>query len=313
MERFSPISDLEIWNESLGSCVFSPEDNHLPNLRTRLPLFTLLFISLVAAQTGDHAKIWREFMDWSRAQPADKSSLQDYRARLIESGLSAAQADERIALIPKLYQEKPEYRAEASAIGFNRLYRSPNQTRFTTEPNGFLVSIVNGLKPGKALDVAMGQGRNAVYLAAKGWDVTGFDVAEEGLKAAAENAARIGARIATVKATFEDFDYGKERWDLIYFVYTDAPTVDPKYVARIRDALKPGGLVLIDRPFRSLTNPEPGWPETEQDKVNALTKAWSDLQIIFYEDTTGIGDWQQTAENRLEKKLRIVRLVARKL
>ncbi len=274
--------------------------------------FALLLTSLAPAQTGDYDKIWRAFMDWSKAQPPAKSSLQDYRARLIETGLSAAQADERVALIPKLFQD-PKYREEASALGFNRLYRTPNQTRFTTEPNGFLVSVTKDLKPGKALDVAMGQGRNAVYLAARGWDVTGYDIAEEGLKIAAENAARAGTRITTVKATFEDFDYGRDRWDLIYFVYTDAPIVDPKFVARIRDALKPGGLVLIDRPFRSLTNPEPGWPETEQDKVNALTKAWSDLQIIFYEDTTGIGDWQQTAEDRLEKKLRIVRLVARKL
>ncbi len=285
----------------------------MPGIRVRLSLVALLLCSLALAQTADHAKIWREYMDWSKAQPAARSGLQDYRAKLIESGLSAAQADERIALIPKLYQGNPEYRAEAAALGFNRLYRSPDQTRFTTEPNGFLVSTVKALKPGKALDVAMGQGRNAVYLAANGWDVTGFDVAEEGMKVAAENAARFGARITTVKSRFEEFDYGKERWDLIYFVYTDAPIVDPQYVARIRDALKPGGLVLIDRPFRSLTDPEPGWPDTEQDKVNALAKAWSGLQIVFYEDTTGIGDWQQTAANRLEKKLRIVRLLARKL
>jgi len=52
----------------------------------------------------------------------------------------------------------------------------------------------------------MGQGRNAVYLASKGWDVTGFDVAEEGMKIAEANAAKSGAHIKTVKASFEDFD-----------------------------------------------------------------------------------------------------------
>lgn len=251
-------------------------------------------------------------MEWSKAQPAERSGLQEYRARLIQDGLTEAQADERIAIIPKLYREYPAFRTEAAALGFNRLYRTPGQTRFTTEPNAFLVSTVKTLKPGKALDVAMGQGRNAVYLAANGWDVTGFDIAEEGLKVAAENAAKFGARITTVKAGFEDFDYGKERWDLIYFVYTDAPIVDPEYVSRICSALKPGGMLLIDRPFRSLTDPEPGWPETEQDKINALLKAWSGLHIVFYEDTTGIADWQQTEANRLEKKHRIVRLLARK-
>ncbi len=251
-------------------------------------------------------------MEWAKAQPGSGFALEAYRARLIGSGLTAAQADERIALLPKLAQENPEYQAQASELSFNRLYRDPSQKRFTLEPNAFLVSRVQGVKPGKALDVAMGQGRNAIYLAAKGWDVTGFDVAEEGLKLAEENAARAGTRITTVKARFEEFDYGKERWDLIYFIYTDAPIVDPKYVARIQEALKPGGLLLIDRPFRSLSNPEP-WPEMEQDKVNALAKAWSGLHIVFYEDTTGIGDWQQTSADRLQYKLRIVRLAARKL
>jgi 2-polyprenyl-3-methyl-5-hydroxy-6-metoxy-1,4-benzoquinol methylase len=202
-------------------------------------------------------------------------------------------------------------REQAATKYFNSLYRSPAQTRFTTEPNAFLAATIKGLKPGKALDIAMGQGRNALHVAAKGWDVTGFDVAEEGLKVASESAAKAGLPLTTVKATFEGFDYGKERWDLIYFVYTDAPMVDPKYVARIQAALKPGGLVLVDRPYRSLTNPE--WPETDQDKVNALIKAWSGLQIVFYEDTAGVGDWQQTRADRLQHELRIVRMVARKL
>ncbi len=50
--------------------------------------------------------------------------------------------------------------------------------------------------------------------------------------------------------------------------------------------MKPGGLVLCDRRYRNLANPEP-WPETAADKINALPKAWSNLQIVFYEDTIG--------------------------
>ena len=202
---------------------------------------------------------------------------------------------------------------DAAASHYNKLYRTADQTRFTLKPNAFLVSWAKEMKPGKALDVAMGQGRNAVYLATQGWDVTGFDIAEEGMKVAQENAAKVGVRLKTAKARFDEFDYGVEQWDLIYFVYTDAPIVDPKYIARVQAALKPGGVLLIDRPFRSLTNPEPGWPDTEQDKVNALVKAWSGLHIVFYEDTTGYGDWQQTSAPREEYKLRIVRLLARKI
>ncbi len=291
---------------------YTPKQRWLLKRFRRFSLVIGFFASLALSQGVDKDRVWREFIEWAKAQPGYKYSPQDYRAKLMDSGLTDAQADERVALIPKLAQENPEYQAQAAALGFNRLYREPKQKRFTVEPNGFLVSSVKGLKPGKALDVAMGQGRNAVYLARQGWDVTGFDVAEEGLKVAQENAGKAGVRVTTVQARFDDFDYGREQWDLIYFVYTDAPVVEPKYVARIEAALKPGGLLLIDRPFRSLTNPEPNWTETEQDKVNALVRAWSGLHIVFYEDTTGIGDWQQTSADRLEYQLRIVRLAARK-
>lgn len=278
----------------------------------RLALLILLFSFLAAAQTTDSDKIWRGFADWIKTRPEITDIRADqYRAKLIESGLSPTQADERMALIGKLYAE---HRTEIEPAILNKLYTPKNQQRFTHEPNAFLVSVTKDLKPGKALDIAMGQGRNAVYLATKGWDVTGYDVADEALLLANENATGAGVHINTVPARFETFDYGKQRWDLIYFVYTDAPVIDPKFVATICAALKPGGFLLIERPYRPLTNPDPEWgEEKEHDKPNALTKAWSDLQIVHYEDTTGIGDWQQTSVDRLEKQLRIVRLLARKL
>jgi 2-polyprenyl-3-methyl-5-hydroxy-6-metoxy-1,4-benzoquinol methylase len=284
--------------------------------KTRIRILLLLALCAGAgAQATDNATIWREFMAWAKAQPAS-ASLQGYRDDLVKHGMTEAQASERAALIPKLINENPGYRQEISTLSFNRLYQqAADQDRFTLEPNDFLAAAVKDQKPGKALDVAMGQGRNAVFLAAKGWDVTGFDLAEEGLKASQANAEKAGVRIRTVKAAFEDFDYGKEQWDLIYFVYTDAPTAHAGFVARIYAALKPGGLLLLDRPYRSLTNPEPGWPETEEDKVNAHVKAWgaAGMQIVHYEDKTGIGEWRQTNAPRLEQKLRIIRILARKI
>ncbi len=276
-----------------------------------LAVTLLLLANSAPRQNPDTGRLWRDFLEWAKTQTGSRIAPENYRGRLLESGLSPAEADERMALLPQLYRTVPEFREQLDAVSYNKLYRLPEQTRFTFEPNAFLVATLKTLKPGKALDVAMGQGRNAVYTAAQGWDVTGFDIAEEGLRAACENAAKAGTHINTVKARFDNFDYGKDRWDLIYFVYTDAPIVDPNYVSRVREALKPGGHILIDRPFRSLTNPE--WPETEQDKINALVKAWSDLQIVFYEDTTGLGDWQQTSADRLQHPLRIVRMLARKL
>jgi SAM-dependent methyltransferase len=226
--------------------------------------------------------------------------------------LSAERADEVTALVRKLYRENPEYKRQLDALGFNKLYAQPNPPSFTLAPNAFLVESVKDLKPGKALDIGMGQGRNAVYLATQGWDATGFDIADEGLRAADRNAAKAGTRITTVKAGFDDFDYGKERWDLICLIYTDAPQIDPKYVARLQAALKPGGLLVYERPMRSLVNPEPFWPETELEKPNSMLKAWLGLHVVFYQDAPGIADWQQGPTSRLERNIRIVRLLARK-
>jgi SAM-dependent methyltransferase len=194
--------------------------------------------------------------------------------------------------------------AQGSKRTFDEIYSNPNWTPFSKEPSAFLVSSIKDVKPGKALDVATGQGRNAVYLATKGWDVTGFDISEVGLKAANENAAKAGVKITTLKARFEDFDYGTARWDLICFIYVPTQsTVDSKFIARIRTALKPGGLMLYTHKLRSLS---PTVSLTESDKLNALLKAWSDLQVVFYEETIGTGEW-------FLFRGRILRLLARKL
>ncbi|MFY9725506.1 MAG: methyltransferase domain-containing protein [Bryobacteraceae bacterium] len=277
-----------------------------------IAVIVFLLTPLAPAQTAEERKVWEDFVAASRSDPSGVNPA-NYRQHLILAGMTEAQADERMALLHKLYDAYPAFQQQIASVGFNHLYRDPNQTRFTTEPSAFLVAMTKDLKPGKALDVAMGQGRNVLYLASKGWDVTGFDIAEEGLKVAQVNAAKSGLAIKTVKAGWDDFDFGHEQWDLICLIYTDAPVMDPRFVARVRDGLKTGGLLLMDRPYRSLDHPEPNWPDTEADKANAWLKAWSELQIAYYEDTTGVGDWQQTAVRRQEyQELRLVRMLARK-
>ena len=280
-------------------------------------LFLIMLVSALAfgQAAPDTEKIWQDFVSWVKAQHSIADINGDkYRASLMQSGLTAAQADERLAVVGKLSRER---RDQLGTIFANKLYMTPGQTRFTCQPNGFLVQTAKRLKPGTALDVAMGQGRNAVFLATQGWDVTGFDLADEGLKAANENASQAGVRIKTVNASFDTFDYGKGQWDLVYFIYTDAPIVDPKFVDRIVAALKPGGYLLIERPFLDLdlATPDPEWdaPLIEQDKPNALFKAYSSLRVLQYEDTHEIADWQQTATDRLKKQVRIVRILAKKV
>src|SRR5204862_2066070 len=85
--------------------------------------------------------------------------------------------------------------------------------------NKFLAQTVKGKKPGTALDIGMGQGRNSLFLAALGWDVTGFDISEVGVKQAQAEAQKRGLKLNAVVGDVDKFDYGKERWDLVLGMY----------------------------------------------------------------------------------------------
>lgn len=152
------------------------------------------------------------FAQWRTAQGNEHLSYSDaianYRIKLGRDGLSAESAERTMRLIE----------AHGEAEPYNRIYSEP--PRFNTKPNQLLVDALEGLKPGKALDVAMGQGRNALFLARNGWTVTGFDVAEVGLQKAEEQAAASGLKIQCILASDEEFDFGREQWDLIAIIYT---------------------------------------------------------------------------------------------
>lgn len=274
----------------------------------------LLALNPVLAATDTDQQAWDGFIAWVKTQPrtSTRTDWQRYQEKLVADGFTPESAAERMALLGRMF---PTHRQEFGQIAMNRLYAAQEQTRFSTAPNAFLVATLRDLElpPGKALDVAMGQGRNAVHLARLGWDVTGIDLADEGLRVARESAAAVGTRIETVQASFEAFDYGENQWDLISFIYTDAPVLEPAYVQRIIAALKPGGLLILERPHRLLDEEDPELGAMmPSDVPNALTTAWKDLHILHYEDRIGFSEWQQTSVDRHQKRLRIIRLLAQK-
>ncbi len=259
-------------------------------------------VATQAAGTDD--AVWTAFVEFAKGQDGP-AVVTAYRKKLVADGLTEQQAWDHVFRLDEIRKKR---RADASTSHFNRLYTT-DQDVFTTAPNALLASVVRDLRPGTALDVSMGQGRNTVFLASKGWQATGFDPAEEGLKVAQADAARAGVKITTVKAGYEDFDFGRERWDLILFCYAFVPLSDPQFVARVRESLKPGGVVVIEHPMN-----DPDLAMHAQDRPNALPRAYSEgFRILFYEDTTGVSEWQQSNAKRTEDPRRMVRFVARKL
>ena len=119
---------------------------------------------------------------------------------LIKAGVSTQEADQRLDVLRRMHRERPD----AWRVMFNIIYTS-KKPGHATEPNALLVSTVEGRKPGRALDIGMGQGRNSVFLALKGWDVTGFDLSDEGIAAARRNADRAGVKINAIVGTEDAF------------------------------------------------------------------------------------------------------------
>ena len=173
------------------------------------------------------------------------------------------------------------------------------------QPNALLVETVKGLRPGTALDADMGEGRNAIYLAQKGWQVTGVDIAEKALAYAQRKAAATGVTLTTQVHDMATYDWGTNKWDLIVLSYAGGRD----YAARVQQALKPGGLVVLEAfhmdatkriqvvggDYRVFFN---------SDELPKLYRA-AGLAIVRYEEPIGTADFTK-------EKLRLVKLVAQK-
>ena len=115
-----------------------------------------------------------------------------------------------------------------------------------TEPNQFLVAEVADLPPGKALDIACGEGRNAVWLAGRGWEVTGVDFSPVGLAKARRLAAEHGVDVDWVEADVVEWDPPVATFDLVVVFYLHLPSdARHRVMAHAQDALADGGTLLV--------------------------------------------------------------------
>lgn len=117
---------------------------------------------------------------------------------------------------------------------------------WAAEPNRTLVAEVEGLAPGRALDLACGEGRNAVWLATRGWTVTGVDFSPVALQKARRMAAERGVEVTWVQADLLDHRPPAAAFDLVAVMYLQLPPGPRRAVLRrAAEALAPGGTLLI--------------------------------------------------------------------
>ena len=173
-----------------------------------------------------------------------------------------------------------------------------------TEPDPFLASLdeYRSLLPerGRALDVACGAGRNAVWLAQRHWSVTGCDISMKGLRKAYGLAAERGVTIDLVCADLETAPpfrtQSRGLFDLIVCFFYLERSLFPF----LKAALKPGGLMVYktytvdqkqisDRPMRSAFLLKP----------QELLHAFQDFRVLYYQElVSGRGVAQMIAQKK---------------
>ena len=117
---------------------------------------------------------------------------------------------------------------------------------WTGEPNRFLVAETAGLRPGRALDIACGEGRNAVWLAEQGWQATGVDFSEVALAKARQLADVRGVQTDWVAADLVDYRPEPCAFDLVIVFYLQVSAAQRHAIVRAAaEAVAPGGTFLL--------------------------------------------------------------------
>jgi SAM-dependent methyltransferase len=186
------------------------------------------------------------------------------------------------------------------AAEWDRRYAEARQ--WSVEPNRTAAELTAGLPPGRALDVAAGEGRMALWLAGRGWEVDAIDFSAVGLRRGQENSppgARVTWRVEDVLTT----DLGSVEFDLVLVLYLHLPR--PQLVdvlARSADAVRLGGHLLVlghDREnlTRGIGGPQdpdvlydpellggtvPGWSNSRLERIDRDTDSGTAVDTLLF-------------------------------
>lgn len=131
---------------------------------------------------------------------------------------------------------------------WDRRYAS-SELLWGSGPNAFVATEVADLPPGRALDLAAGEGRNAIWLAQRGWTVTAVDfsaVAMDKAAALAKSVEAPAAQLRWICADVTTYEAGAGAYDLVLLAYLQLPAAERKEVlSRAASALAPGGTLLV--------------------------------------------------------------------
>ena len=161
---------------------------------------------------------------------------------------------------------------------------SADRYLYGTEPVEFLRENISRLPKGRALCLAAGEGRNAVWLAEQGYDVTAMDASPVGLEKAKALAEQRGVKIETEVGDLQaGYDMGESEYDLI----TDFYYHDVNMLPAVMRALKPGGMFVLQNFSIDQLKTNRFGPKNPEYlvKPNELLRHFAGYRILHYEDT----------------------------
>ena len=151
-------------------------------------------------------------------------------------------------------------------------------------PNMFVVEQITGMRPGRAIDLATGEGRNAIWLASQGWQVTGVDFSPVGLARAASLAADRGVEVEWVAADLREYQPEPGRYDLVLIAYLQLPA--ERFAAvlkRAAAAVAPGGTLLVVSHDKDNLTRGVGGPQDQAmlHTADQITASLPELTVTF--------------------------------
>jgi len=148
------------------------------------------------------------------------------------------------------------------------------------KPGKLLKELIAVLPKGKALDIACGEGRNAIFLAKNGYDVDAVDISAVAVKNGGNRAEREGVRVNFIQADMEQYKIQTDVYDLI----VNYNYLQRTLVAGIKSGLKKGGVVIFET--YTLEQQSIGQPKNPEFllKPNELLRLFEGIHIFFYRE-----------------------------
>lgn len=184
--------------------------------------------------------------------------------------------------------------SESDLEKWNQRYAEDSYRK--TNPVTLVADWLPEVPVGKALDVACGAGRNALFLARSGYRVDAIDISPEGLNIARRQAAEQGLEVNWIVHDFDQpFDFDTD-YDLILVMWY----VDIALITRLGDCLAPGGYLLCQEHL--IADEEVIGPTSTDFRVapGTLRAAASGLEVLLYDESVDTGpEGERIASARL--------------